>query len=236
MCEQHAKAITWPIAELVGMSLGDGYAIQAEYVRLRIAEGAVVTGYKIGAGPNPGYGVLFEDQILGTGSVIDMTTLIRPAIEVEIAFILREPLRGPAVDVDDVLAATESVVAGFEIVDSRIAGRVTELVSIVADNGRAARVVLGDLRVSPEAVDLRMAGVVLERNRDIIATGDGAAAFGHPAGAVAWLANELDRNGGRIGPGSLILSGALTPAVPARPGDEFRASVADLGDVACRFV
>lgn len=234
--ERLASAIPSPIAHLVGLSLADAYAIQAAYVRARTNEGAVVRGYKIGAGPPPAFGVLFDDQVLPSGSVIDMATLIRPAVEVEIGFVLGGILRGPNVDVRDVLAATESVVAGFEIVDSRIVGARNELVEIVADNGRAARLVLGELRLPPAEVDLRMAGVVLERNGAVIATGAGAAVFGHPAAAVAWLANELAGHGASIEPGQLILSGALTPAAPARAGDEFRASVAGLRDVVCRFV
>lgn len=56
---------------------------------------------------------------------------------------LRDPLRGPGVTVADVYAATHSVAAALEIVDSRIADWQLTLVDTVADNASSGAVAIG---------------------------------------------------------------------------------------------
>lgn len=236
LAEQEARAAPSPTTTLGDISLADAYSIQEEYVRSRVAEGGEVRGYKVGAAPGPIYGVLFEDGILPSGSMVTSTTLIQPAVEVEIGFVLGTSLRGPGLETADVLAATKYAVVCFEIVDSRIEGEGGTLVDTVADNGRAARVILGDLKVPPRQLDVTLARASLERNGRVVATA-GSAAFGDPASSVAWIANELgQKNHEMLKPGQTILSGAIILAVPARRGDTFRASIADLGAVCCSFV
>src|SRR5829696_9202334 len=61
----------------------------------------------------------------------------------------------------------------------------------IADNGVAARFVLGEQRLSVEGLDLPNTKVVLKKNGEEIASATGAAVLGDPARAVAWLANKL---------------------------------------------
>lgn len=234
--EQQAKAAPSPTSTLGEISLADAYAIQEAYVRSRVAEGAEVRGYKVGAAPGPIYGVLFDDGILPCGSLVAGATLIQPAVEVEIGLVLGAPLRGPGLEAADVLAAIEYAVGCFEIVDSRIECGGGTLFDTIADNGRAARVVLGDVKMPPQQLDLALANASLERNGQVVATAAGSAAFGDPLSSVAWIANELGRKHHEmLIPGHIILSGAIILAVPARPGDDFRASIAELGEVHCCF-
>ncbi len=85
--------------------------------------------------------------------------------------------------------------ACFEIVDSRIRDWKIQIQDTVADNACCGVFVLGDRLVDPRDVDLATVGMVLEKNGEIVATGAGAAALGHPANAVAWLANTLGAHG-----------------------------------------
>ncbi len=233
--ELRVQAMESPTATLGQLTGVDAYAIQAEYVALRMADGATPVGYKVGAGAEPAYGTIFDDRVRPSGSIIDVARLIRPAIEVEIGFVLSEALRGSNATPADVLAATSHVVPSFEIVDSRILGWGTGLADIAADNGHTAMVVLGDGRASPRELDLRRVGVILERNGQRVGTGSGAAVFGNPARSLAWLARELGASDHEIAPGSLVLSGAIFAPITARPGDEFRASIEGVGEVSCRF-
>ena len=232
--ERAARAGVSPMRGL-DLSSADAYSIQAAFVRSGVLDGQAIGGYKVGTAAEPAYGVVFRDRILDHEATISMSDLIRPAVEAEIGFVLAEPLRGPGITPNDVVAASAHLVACLEVVDSRISGRTARRVEVIADNGRAARVVVGDTRVPPGTLDLRLTGVVLERNGAVLATGAGAAVLGNPALSVAWLANELGRQGQTLEAGMIVLSGAITAAVPAQAGDEFRASIACLGVVACRF-
>ena len=152
------------------------------------------------------------------------------AIEPEIAFVLGRDLAGPAVTANDVLRATEAVAAAVEVLDSRFADYRFTVPDVVADNASAGRYVIG-APVSPVGIDLRLVGVVLEHRGEVVATASGAAALGHPAAAVAWLARALTAVGEGLRAGQVVLSGGLTAAVPLRAGDTLVASVDRLGSV-----
>jgi 2-oxopent-4-enoate/cis-2-oxohex-4-enoate hydratase len=63
----------------------------------------------------------------------------------------------------------------------------------------------------------------------------GSAVQGHPAEAVAWLANTLGAFGIPFKAGELILSGSLAPLVPAVAGDRFSMHIEGLGDCSVTF-
>src|SRR5690625_3943165 len=117
--------------------------------------------------------------------------MIAPRIEAEIGFMLKEDLAGPNITFLDVIMATNYVVPTLEIIDSRIADWEIKLIDTVADNGSSAKVVIGDDKKNLKEIDLRTIGMSLKKNKEIIATGSGSAALGHPAEAIAWLVNKL---------------------------------------------
>lgn len=135
----------------------------------------------------------------------------------------------------DVLAATEGVMACFEIVDSRIKDWKIKIQDTVSDNASCGAFVLGNELVCPSEVDLINCGMVLEKNGEIVATGAGAAALGSPVNAVAWLANTLGRLGIPLKAGEVILSGSLAPLIPVVAGDYLRMSINGVGTCAVRF-
>ena len=96
--------------------------------------------------------------------------------------------------------------------------------------------VLGDRLVDVRDVDLATCGMVLEKNGEIVATGAGAAALGHPANAVAWLANTLGARGIALEAGEVVLSGSLAIMVPVSAGDNLRVTIGGIGGCSVRFV
>jgi 2-oxopent-4-enoate/cis-2-oxohex-4-enoate hydratase len=184
----------------------------------------------------PDFGMLTDGMVYNEGEAIPASTLIQPKAEGEIAFVLKKDLIGPGVTSADVLAATEGVMACFEIVDSRIKDWKIKIQDTVADNASCGVFVLGDRLVDPRGVDLNTCGMVLEKNGEIVATGAGAAALGAPANSVAWLANTLGRLGIALKAGEVVLSGSLAIMVPVKAGDSLRVSIGGIGGCSVRFV
>jgi 2-oxo-3-hexenedioate decarboxylase len=226
---------------LPGLDVATGYAIQA------VAQEAAgpLSGWKLGATSRakqaqvgvhePVRGFLASANALDLGEPLVTAQLIQPRAEPEIVFIMGQDLSGPAVTAADVLAATAGVAAGIEIVDSRFLDYRFTMPDVIADNTSAGRHVVG-APVPPGGIDLRLVGVVLEHNGEVTATAAGAAALGHPAAAVAWLARALAGAGEGLRAGQIVLSGGLTAAVPLRAGDVVVATIDRLGTVelACR--
>jgi len=227
------------------IEIADAYAIQQHMLSLRLADGECVVGKKIGVTSQavmdmlgvfqPDFGWLTDAMLFNPGDKIPIKTLIQPKAEGEIAFVLNQPLKGPGVTVANVLAATEGVMSCFEIVDSRIRNWNIRIQDTVADNASCGVFVLGDQLVSPHALDLATCGMVLEKNGEIAATGAGAAALGHPANAVAWLANTLGEYEISLNAGDIVLSGSLAAMVPVQAGDHLSITIGGLGACSVRF-
>ena len=227
-----------------GMTLEDAYTIQMLQVEQRLARGRTVQGHKVGLTSaamqrllgvsEPDYGHLLDDFFHLEHMPIPVDLFVQPRIEPEIAFVLGAPLSGPGVTADDVLAATEHVVPALEVIDSRIADWKIKLVDTIADNASCASVVLGDRRTAPAAVDLTAATVELRIDGETVQQGTGAAVLGHPARAIAWLADALGRFGVGLEAGQVLMPGSLTAAVPLAPGTMVSADFGPLGDVEAR--
>ena len=228
------------------ITIEDAYKIQQQLMKLRLNAGERVIGKKIGVTSKavmnmlgvyqPDFGYLTDGMVYNEGQAIPVSRLIQPKAEGEIAFVLKKTLKGPGISSADVLAATEGVMACFEIVDSRIQDWKIKIQDTVADNASCGVFVLGDRLVDPRDVDLQTCGMVLEKNGDIVATGAGAAALGAPANAVAWLANTLGRLGIALEAGEVVMSGSLAIMVPVVAGDNLRVTIGGIGSCSVRFV
>lgn len=228
------------------ISIEDAYHIQQRVLSRCIANGEKVIGKKIGVTSNavmsmlgvhqPDFGYLLDGMVYNEGESIPMNTLIQPKAEGEIAFVLKKDLMGPGVTAADVLAATEGVMACFEIVDSRITDWKIKIQDTVADNASCGVFVLGDQLVDPKKVDLSLCGMVMEKNGEIVVTGAGAATLASPVNAMVWLANTLGRLGIPLKAGDVVLSGALGAMVPVQAGDSLRVTIGGIGGCSVRFV
>jgi 2-oxopent-4-enoate hydratase len=228
-----------------GLSVQDAYAIQTRVIDRRVAAGARVIGRKIGLTSlpmqrllgvsEPDFGVLLDDMVVEDGDEIPLDSLLQPRVEAELAFVMASDLAGPGVTTARALTAVAGVLPAIEVVDSRVADWRIKLADTVADNASSGLLVVGGALLPADRIDLRLIGVVVSRNGELIDTGAGAAALGNPARCVAWLANKLGSLGAGLRAGDVVLPGAVHKMVPVRPGDVFRAEFSRLGAVTARF-
>jgi 2-oxopent-4-enoate/cis-2-oxohex-4-enoate hydratase len=184
----------------------------------------------------PDFGFLTDRMFIEGDIDVAGNGLIAPRAEAEIGFILKDSLKGPGVTAEDVIAATESIVPCFEIVDSRIQDWKIGIVDTVADNASCGVYVLGEARVDPRDHDLPNLHVTVTKNGEPLSEGYGHAVQGSPAQAVAWLANTLGAYGVTLDAGDVILSGSLVPLEPAKAGDIFEMQLHGVGSCTARFI
>ena len=239
-----------PIAPLTAthpeMTIADAYNVQQRMLARRLEKGERVIGKKIGVTSKPvmnmlgvhqpDFGYLLDGMVYNEGESIEIDGLIQPKAEGEIAFLLKKDLHGPGVTAADVLAATEGVMACFEVVDSRIQDWKIKIQDTVSDNASCGVFVLGDQLVDLASLDLALCGMVLEKNGEIVVTGAGAASMGHPVNAMVWLANTLGSLGIALKAGDIVLSGAMGAMVPVVKGDNLRMTIGGIGGCSVRFV
>ena len=218
----------------------DAYLISILVTELKVAAGRKVKGHKIGlvskamrertGATEPDYGTIFDDWFVPEGSTISMSTMNRPLVEVELAFVLKDRLAGPSVTAADVIRATDFVLPSIEIVDSRFAER-GGLVDSISDAASCGLIVLGGCPRRLTDFDVRRVGASLLRNGDIEESGVASAVLGNPINAVAWLANKLAEFDVAMDAGNVIMSGSFVRAIPFGPGDTMTALFDQLGEV-----
>ena len=234
------------------ITLEDAYAIQRQWVALKIAEGRTLKGHKIGLTSRamqvssqitePDFGALLDDMFFNDGSDIPIDRFIVPRVEVELAFVLAKPLRGPNCTLFDVYNATDYVIPALEIIDARSHNvdpqtqRPRKVFDTISDNAANAGVVMGGRPIKPDALDLRWISALLYRNGVIEESSVAAAVLNHPANGVAWLANKLFPYDVALEAGQVILGGSFPRPVPARRGDTFHVDYGPMGCISCRFV
>jgi 2-oxo-hept-3-ene-1,7-dioate hydratase len=234
------------------ITIEDGYAIQHAWLAGKLATGRRLVGHKIGLTSRamqqaaqitePDYGALLDDMVVHDGASLPAGRFIVPRLEVEFAFILARPLKGPGVTLYDVLNATDYVVPALELIDARIEqfDRTTKVPRTVrdtiADNAAGAAVILGGRPMRPDAVDWRWAGALLFKNGVVEESGLGAAVLNHPGNGVVWLVNRLAGHDEGLAAGEILLAGSFTRPVACAAGDSFHADYGTLGSIAVRFV
>ena len=242
------------------MTVEDGYRIGRAWVELEKAAGRKVIGHKIGLTSRamqissqidePDYGTLLDNMLYTAqaGQVLEIPVVnfIAPRVEVELAFVLKAPLAGPNVTVEDVLAATDHMTPAIEIIDARIEqfDRHTKVMrkvyDTISDNAANAGIVIGAgdpaFRADPSSTNRPWCGAILRQNGMVEETGLAAGVQGDPAIGIAWLANKLAPWGERLEAGEIVLAGSFTRPVAAKAGDLFEADYGPLGCLKFRFV
>ncbi|MFT4135388.1 2-oxo-hept-4-ene-1,7-dioate hydratase [Microbacterium sp.] len=224
----------------------DSYAIQGVWRDAQVRAGRRLVGRKIGLTSKamqqatgidePDYGVMFDDTVWENGARIPVDRFTNVRIEVELAFVLKEPLEGPACSLFDVLRATEFVTPALEILNSHIELEGRTIVDTISDNAAYGGMVLGGNPMRPDELDLRWVSALLYRNETIEETGVAAGILNHPATGVAWLANKLHQHGARLEAGEIILAGSFTRPLWVSRGDSVLCDYGRMGTIACRFV
>ncbi len=229
------------------MTLEDAYHVSQCMLDHRLAAGERVVGKKIGVTSKPvqemlgvfqpDFGFLTDAMVFEDGADICIADhLIQPRAEGEIAFRLKADLQGPGVTEADVLAATDTIMPCFEIVDSRIDNWNIRIQDTVADNASCGVYVLGRKEVDPRDFDLPGLHMSIYRNGEFLSEGLGSAVQGNPLTAVSWLANTLGEFGIPFRAGEVILSGSLAPLIPVVAGDHMRLELKGVGECSCQFV
>jgi 2-oxo-hept-3-ene-1,7-dioate hydratase len=239
-------SITYP-----DVSIKDAYAIQTKWIEIKVAEGRVVKGHKIGLTSKamqsalnidePDSGVLLDDMFFADGGLVPSERFIATRVEAELAFIMSKRLKGPGCTMFDVLNATDFVVPALEIPDTRIervdpvTKATRKIFDTIADNAANAGIVLGGRPIRPLEADLRWIGALCFRNGQLEETGLAAGVLNHPATAVASLANKIAPLDLALEPGQVVLAGSFIRPIETRKGDTIQADYGAYRSVSCYF-
>jgi 2-keto-4-pentenoate hydratase len=221
------------------------YAVQLRTLETKLAGGASIIGAKAAftnkvvqkeyGVDEPVSGFLLDRGLCRDGAEIPFDNLIEARVEAEIAFVMAGDLAGPGASSARALNAVAGIMPAIEVVDCRFANWKVRAVDVAADNACSGHVVLGGGMFPAQGIDLRLLGVIMERNGEVVSTGAGAAALGNPIEVLAWVANNLGKLGRGLRAGDVVIAGTLVRAEQVKRGHRFRATFDRLGAVSVSF-
>ena len=232
--------IPGPSTRDAAFTMPDAYAVEAELLRLRLAEGKKATGLKVGYANKAVWRALkletlvwahmYDDTVQyatdGTTS-LSIGRMVAPRIEPEIVFKVKEPV--PGSDPAAILAGVEWLALGFEIIDCVFPDWQFQPVDFVAAYGLHSALIVGPPRsVTPDIIpvladQLPKFKLALSRNGTLVEEGSGRNSLRSPALCLGELARVAT-----LSPGDLVSSGTLTTPTPIATGEEWRATLQDL--------
>ncbi len=234
------------------MTIDDAYAVQAAWRELKLARGQRLVGHKIGLTSRamqqamnittPDSGFLTDDMVFAPDTEIEASRFPDLKIEMELAFVLAHDLVGHDLTIDDVLDATDHVIAAIEMIAARsyrtdpVTGRTRTVIDTISDNAADAGIITGGASIDPLQVDLRWVGAMLTKNGVVEETGLAGGVLGHPANGIVWLARRYAEHKMVLEAGHTILAGSFTRPVAVQPGDHFLADYGPLGSFEMPFV
>ncbi len=234
-----------PTSRYDGLDLATAYTVAAEITRLRIARGEQPVGRKIGYTNRniwqqynvyaPIWGHMYEHTVHGDATM-SLAKMVSPRIEPEIAFKLRSPVPAGCTAPADVLQHVEWLARSFEIVDCHYAGWKFTAPDSVLDFSHHAALVVGEPlpldshEITHMVEALASCTVTLAQDGALVETGIGANALGHPALALAFLADALAEQptAPPLQPGEIITTGTLTSAMPIARGETWSTETSGL--------
>lgn len=229
--EQSTVPITHVSKAYPGITMDDAYAIQKAGLELRQSDGARIIGRKIGITSKgmmemlncdtPDYGCLFEHTQIPAGMPCHRNEFLVPIIEGELAFVMKKDLDSDIISKAQIVEATDYIAPCFEVCDSRYGDWNIQALDAIADNGAAARFMLGISTRMLSDIEPASIGMTMKKNGQEYSSARGSEVMGSPINSVVWLANKLHEYGDCLRAGDIVLSGSFMAADRAEAGDSY---------------
>ena len=187
---------------------------------------------------SPCAGRVFERDVHFQEALFDMSNLLHPGVECELAvFIGSTP--EPSADgftAESVGPAVDAVFPAIEVVDDRWADyKDVSTPSLIADDFFASACVLGEPVALWQSLDLSGVRGRMTINGEQVGEGVGGDIMGHPLNALAWLATHLSERGRQLQAGEIVLLGSIVETKWVSRGDTVRVEIDGLGTAEAEF-
>ncbi|MHA2787704.1 2-keto-4-pentenoate hydratase [Corynebacterium sp. S7] len=230
------------------LSIDEAYAVQWLVVQHRLSKGEKLSGLKLGFTSRSKMeqmgvdsiivGQLTDGMQLDPADPIALDGYIHPKLEPELVLHLaRRVDYGPETTVaelaEDIRSSVDKVAVGMELIDSRYIDFKFTLTDVIADNTSAAGFLIGEWLDYPMELAGRSAEFLVKG--ELIHEASTDAILGNPENAFPELAKMVLSQGFLLEADSVILAGAMTPAVLVEPGQTFTARVAGFPELSARI-
>ena len=184
---------------------------------------------------SPLYGELTNAMQVPNAGRFDITKLIHPKIEPEIAFLISKPLAGE-VTRQQVLESCEAVAGCMEILDSRYDQfKYFSMEDVIADNSSSSHFIVGPWVTETLNIDFRNLQMKMSVDGVVVQQGLSSEISGDPVVSVIELCRLLALRNRNLDAGMIVLAGAATAAVEMKAGQKVDLQIDSLPAVSVSF-
>jgi 2-keto-4-pentenoate hydratase len=241
-----AQTIDPMAADLAQLGIEDAYRVQIALIDQRCGRGERIVGRKVAftsrgtmtqfGVTESAFGSILSGGVFSDGDAVPVSRFPAVGAEAEVGFVLGEELKGPGVTIAQVLKATAGVMPAMEVINLCITHTPWNALEVIATNAVHGGIVVGGQITPLDGLNLRYEGMVAEVNGEPVGSGAGVEVLGHPAAAVAWLANKLADFELALRPGDIVLSGSIIRMLEVHAGQTVKVTFSRIGTVGARFV
>ena len=203
------------------------YRVQKAYVLRRLADDQIA-GFKAGLTSEesqkkfgvtfPISGVLFASGRKLNSPIIDKSMFKMLMIETEIGFVVGKPITHPLKEVSELRSSIKAVMPVIELPDIGFTDlKNLKAVDIISANVSSSQFIVGTEK-DAMSLDLNNITVTLSLNGQVVNQGKGSDALGDQWNAALWLVNAITKQGWKIEPGYILITGVLGKMIPGKEG------------------
>ena len=231
--------------DIRALSLDEAYAVQEKFLAMRMTEGEVAVGYKVGCTSpairtqfglsEPICGRLMLPRVYTDVVKLEIDGYVDCALEPELVFHIGSQLDGDNLEMSHLRKAITAVSPGIEIHNYRFWYGKPSSQELIASNGIHAALVVGREYELPAELDLLDERTTLFVNGEEKATGIGREIMGGPFESLRWLLTHLRRRNQSLRAGDLVIPGSAAKLVNVSKGDAAEARFSNFGSCRATF-
>ena len=220
-------------------NINTAYRMQRAYVKKRLLydkiaglKGALTSKssqqkYNI---KSPLAGVLLLSGKLTGNSTIYKSQFQKLLVETEIGYKLKSPIKSSLKDISSLKEHIKSIIPVIEFPDSSFSDMSSiQVIDIIAANIGADKFIMGE-EIPLAELDPNQEEVSLFLDGKIINQGKGTDTLNDQWATLLWVINTMLKQGWKLEPNNIVITGALGKAIPAKAGN-YIADYKNLGKI-----
>jgi 2-keto-4-pentenoate hydratase len=227
------------------LTISEAYQFQNQVCEKRIARGESVVGYKVGCTSRairsqlglaePISARLFAPHVTGGRIAIDWTAYCHCAIEPEMVLRIGQDLSGTDLSDEELIQSISYVSPGIELHDYKFWHQPPTAQELICSGGIHAGLIVGDAKVSPQALTFGREKFFVYQNNDLVASSRADEIMGGPLESLRWLVNFMSSNDEVLKKGMLVIPGSPTELISITGDSRVRVEIDNLGQVEATF-
>ena len=227
------------------LAISEAYQVQNQVCEKRIARGESVVGYKVGCTSRairsqlglaePISARLFAPHVTGGRIAIDWTAYCHCAIEPEMVLRIGQDLFGTDLSDEELIQSISYVSPGIELHDYKFWHQPPTAQELICSGGIHAGLIVGDAKVSPQALTFGREKFFVYQNNDLVASSRADEIMGGPLESLRWLVNFMSSNDEVLKKGMLVIPGSPTELISITGDSRVRVEIDNLGTVEANF-